>query len=688
MTSKRKLRRNRHQSGNSIASDTGSATKQKAPTTEKELIATINRKKGLQSESEGVGEKATEFLMEDENFEGGKASAEGFGQNGVGVSQKTGKSTSASNGGDDTLGGSGNSDAADSDDKLSLTTEELQKLVELQTEQAVAASLSKVQEELDRVTTEQQRTVDSVSLELSQTREDLKKAQAEKDRLNKVFKNVGIPLGTQENVNSNSGNSASSNGAGSGIVQRSTIFTNYLQTGGNYSPEPRGAAREFTTLHEDAPVRMVADSSTGEVYQARDEGMMRAYVAELQATGNIQHLYNDFTNQLKGHNWLRGNKSDSTAAATDKSTIPVAFLDFMSMMMRDSHTPQYIWHQFTMPITELGRGVGDTIQVPRVLNLGQSNEEEDYILDSASFSTNITEQNQPISTVSSPVSLTGYGLGRGNKAFNRPVAIPEFVTLTSAMELQQAVRNKLLITYFNFEDARIKEKYQSTARVWYNNNNATVTTDPAAIGAASDVTMNQRFLLRVHAAMADENVLHYSNGKYVLCLSNTAASQLSISLEDNKHAVSRMSLEDLFDVFRPRDIVEAGRLAQGYIGDFNGFMLFVGTTFGKGGPGSEGVQTTTFGGGAETTRSSYAFGRNAVGRAIALPMQIRAESLSFDMGLRFIWRSVEGFATIDAYNPAQDPVVIAASTPTQLAALDNGQETRVFELRTGDEPLA
>jgi len=516
--------------------------------------------------------------------------------------------------------------------------------------------------------------LERTQLEIIQQAEELKTARYEADRLTRLMMYSKTPNSQQAGVTTPGSN------LNIPTSNRSNVYSNYLQSGFRPSENAQGRAREFEQMYNAAAVYSSQDDQ-GEFHHVKDESALKAYIAEERASeGGLNGLYYDFEQQLKGRGFLGGPGSEK-ASSTDINTIPSSFLTFASMMLRSSQTSQFIFHQFTQPVVRLGRRVGVSIQVPRFKNLNISNVREDYLLDTADMSVDISSQSQPMSSTMSEVMLYGWGLGKGNRIDNRPVSISQFISETSVHNLQEVLREKLAHNYYAVEDALLQELFSDTGYIFYNNNNQVLTRDPSQIVATADSTLSSTSLLLLAEEMQSRNTLPYDNGKYVLCINSLGSTKLNVSLDSQKNAFSRTNIEELSRIFGLTDIVEAGNVARGYIGDYGPFMIFQGSSYGVGNPGAKGVQDTIFGGagGPQTTRSSYAFGKGAVGRAQTMPMQIAINPKTYGRGMSFIWQSIEGFDHIDAYNPGTDPLV--------ASGVDNGQENRIFELRTSDVPV-
>ncbi|MGL4910245.1 MAG: hypothetical protein ACRC4J_03555 [Cetobacterium sp.] len=537
-----------------------------------------------------------------------------------------------------------------------VTESELEKISADKAQKLISEKQSAIENELASIKDKFESQLAELKFQNDQIKSERDKSDAEAKRLADVFAVTGYSNPNTKPADVS--NSKASSGFG----------VNYLSFGP--TKEPMGAAREFMRIYESSsytPISAVVDND-GQTIVQRDFKNLERFVREEKKS-----THHDMENWMKGIGLLKGSSS-AYAGNTGSITIPDAFLDFLSIMQRQSHSPQYIWWQFALEKLELGRVPGTNILVPRFNYLDEPQDEADYILDTAEYSVNIPSDNQAISMSTSPITLKGYGLGLGNKVGNRPVSIPEFVMSTSLVELQQALSTRLLQNYHAFEDMLIRRVYQTVRNkvenIFYNNNGAATNT-PGDVAVGDDGTLSETFLNSVYSQLANRNILPYDNGKYVLTVPPIPVAQFRSSLDEKIAVPSESQLQEITNILRPYTIGDGLDKPSGYLGEYCGFMLFEGSSWGTGATGAEGVQTTTFGAGASTTRSSYAFGKGAVGRGSSLPFQIRQDGAGqFGTKMRFIWRSIEGVGALDVAN---------ITTP-----VDNGQQDRVFEIRTSD----
>lgn len=595
--------------------------------TEADAIAKINAQKGLpQEEADAIltgGFRGSDSAVPPEQPEVDEAPATPAPVNGL---DKDGKRT------------------------ITLTEDELKPYVNAEAQRIVDAAIAGQQAELNKVITDAQSAIQAANAQADAAKQEADRVKAELDRTNRIFSNLGHPAPTQ-----GGGDRAYVPGVSFGIVR---------------ADKPLGAAQDFVTMLESnvyTPKVDVYSPNEGTSYHQKDTRQIQRWLRE---GNNFRHAMKDMENWAKGLGLLRGN--DATSGSTGSGSIPAAFLDFLSIAMRMTHSPRYVFWQFATEQLELGRVPGNNILVPRFAWLDEPTSEDDFILDTASASTVIPADNQALSMTTVPVELKGYGLGKGSSTANRPVSIPELINAYSMVNLMQAVESRLMHNYYGFEDLLIRGKYRSTTNLYYNNNGVPTSTATDIDASGDDGTMTEEFLNGVNARLSTANVPTYANGKRVLVTSPLATSSLKNSLGDKAQAPSEAQIQEVTNIMNAGILGDGIQRVQGYYGDYCGFMCYESTAFGGGVPGTEGVNTVAMGGalGNGTFRSSYAFGPGAVGRGIGMPAEIRMDdSGQFGTKMRFIWRSIEGFGALDVDNAQA------------------GQQDRVWELRTLDVPV-
>lgn len=420
----------------------------------------------------------------------------------------------------------------------------------------------------------------------------------------------------------------------------------------------KGAARDYIgMLESDAitPKRTVIDNS-GVVHVQRDYSQLTSFYRD-----NQKAVHNDMEAFAKKHGLLQGYKAKdfSVDAATLRVDIPDAFLNFLSMYIRENHHPNFIYHQFAYERLELGKQSGDTILVPRFNYQTLPTSAADRQLTPGTM---LTSSRQNLTEGNVAISLEELGLGKN--AGNAPIAIPEFIQAYSMLELESVLRRNIGYDYDYYEDMRYRNLLFATTKVVYNSNDEIETT---ALNAAGTGKVTEKFLGSLFAEMQRLLIPTYENGMYVLVLHTKALKQLRDDMR------TRKSYENVTDMMELTNILNTANQADqfkisGYMGNVENFMIFHTNNNSVGAPGTEGVQTETLASGAKTTRTSFAFGRNAIAHATGMPMEIRKE-LAVDFGRlnSFIWISHEGYGHLDT-----DPAISA------------NQQLRVLQVRTQD----
>lgn len=445
------------------------------------------------------------------------------------------------------------------------------------------------------------------------------------------------------------------------------------------SSEPQGAARDFIDILNNSqytPRSQVFDPNDGDSVEQLDNRQLDRFLQD-----NRDHLSKDMERFMKGNGFLRGSTDmgrDSQAGSTLglAGSIRDAFLPYLSAYLRTSHQPRYIFHQFATERVELGRVPGTTILVPRFQWIDDPTDPEDYVLDSSTSSATISPDSQALQMLTTPIQLFGYGLGRGTRVGTRAISIPEFIQASSMVELQNALSSRLGQNYNAFEDMSIRRIFQQTlanpANIYYNNGGE-VSQTPASIVAGRDGTLTEEILNSLASEMTRRQIPTYENGYRVGVIQTYATTQFKNSLGDKIRASSEAEIQEVTNILNAGVLGDSLTKPSGYLGTYCGFMLFESGTIGVGLPGqpnSEGVYDNTFGAGTSLVcRDNFFFGPGVVGNGVSLPMNIRMDdSGSFGTRMRFIWRSMEGWGSLDctSTNPGQQDRVLCLRTADRL----------------------
>ena len=359
---------------------------------------------------------------------------------------------------------------------------------------------------------------------------------------------------------------------------------------------------------------------------------------------------------LKSNGLLKGEAVTNAAGPTTggSASVPNAFLDVLSAIMRETHSQSNIFWQFTITAFDSSSAPGKNILVPRFNFLPQPQNLSDFLIaDTTTYNPigltigNSTDsQNLEMTTL--PIACFQWGIGRGTSVGTRPVFIPEFHEALSLVNLLDAVDSRLAQNYYAFEDLQIRTEYQRATTIVYNAFD-NITTTPTDVTTGGVGTMTRQFLTSVYTQMYGQQMPTYPDGCYALAINPSAAGQLKRSFDNVMALPDREQIERVSNMFRQVSGFDFGRV-NNYLGMFENFHVFLGNSFGVGLPGSSPtVQNTTFGTGVglRPTNDSFAFGPGCVGRGIALPMDIRSQGAPFDLGSAYIWVERSGTAPMD-----------------------------------------
>ena len=579
------------------------------------------------------------------------------------------------------------------DGSVTLKPSELQALIAKAARDEAVKLHADVQAENRALADEVARTKQEKDQAVLAAEQKAKAAADETERIQRVLEVTGI-----------SGGGASSDNAS---YQRTPYSTSFNRLGSD--DIPRGAAKDFIEMYNNnayTPRKQVVDTSTGETRTATDTRHIDSFVRHEFKKDNGNQLLADMERLAKGHGLLTGGTDAALAGNTSGAagSVPDGFLPYLSSYIRMTHAPKFIWWQFQNVQLDLAQRPGQTILVPRFEYLDEPTSEEDYILDTALASANISTDNQALIASTVPVEIKGYGLGLGTAINNRAIAIPEFIMATSMLELQGALMRNLGHHYYGFEDLMIRRTYRTamfnTNNVFYNNQ-GTAVNDSTLVVDGSDGTMTEEFLASMWAQMNDADIPSLPDGKRIGVLSTRSMSQLKASLGDKVRALTEAQLQEMTNILnRTYPGGEIDRATQ-YFGCYEGFHLYETLSTSRGAAaGAEGVyagdaspagagalnitggvptpaNTTSVG--TVTTppanvilRDNFFFGPGATGNGVSLPMEIRQDdSNQFNTKNRYIWRSIEGWGALDV-----------SSLDTAGAATN--QQNRVFIGRTSD----
>ena len=444
----------------------------------------------------------------------------------------------------------------------------------------------------------------------------------------------------------------------------------------------QGLAREFIDLFSSSKAKPTEVRHEGMVATQRDHSVLARFMhdhfREEKATKGLRDwkhspLVKELENYFKsseGGGFLSGRAAGPTIGSA--GSIGAIFLDILSALMRETHNSNNIWWQFASTIYDSTSAPNKSILIPRANNLADPTDVNDFLISttdtytSINYSRGTSTDSQSLEITTVPLTIAQWGLGLSTSVGNRPVFIPEFTEVTSLISLMAVLDKVLMQHYFKFEDLMVRKEYFKTTRIYYNDKSE-VTTVPANVAATDDGTLTEDFLSSVYSQLYADQWPTLPNNCYVLTVPPKSLDNLKKSLGKLYSPVTEEQRQNISNVLRAASGIEIGQ-SSGYVGQYCGFEIFSGNTWGVGAPGGSDptVNTTTFGAGATVTEDCFVFSYGAVGRGIALPMEIRASGTTpFNMGESFIWISREQTGVID---------LDSAISPS-------GQQTRCAKLR-------
>ena len=413
-----------------------------------------------------------------------------------------------------------------------------------------------------------------------------------------------------------------------------------------------GLFKDFVECVAKADSKMYTSQLRGSQYLQRDTSTIDSFFLKHKAD-----LRQEMEVMVKKHGFLRG--LTDKAAATARTDILPALLDYLSSFMRTTHSGTYVFWQFAFKNLELGKGPGDTIQVPRDRDISPATD----------VSTNLMPLSGPGATRQEYI-VDSVTLALQRRGLTVPVSIPQFLSAYSMIPLENRVMKKLGKHQEADLDLCIRTRLLATTRVVYNDNGS-VTTTALDVDAGDNGALSESFLNALYAYMTGAlNIDTDAMGKLILVGNPLSLVPLVNSLTANNRNTEAISVEYLTEMLTQVTNADAPTVL-GYMLTACGFHLFQSTAYGGGIAGTEGVQTTTFAAGAKTTRSCIAMGFYAVANATGMePEMRRANEDNFQMVNDWIWTADRVVGDLDV-----DP------------AIDAEQQLRVVEVRVTDAPF-
>ena len=445
----------------------------------------------------------------------------------------------------------------------------------------------------------------------------------------------------------------------------------------------QGLAREFIDLFSSSRAKPTEVRHEGMLAVQRDHNVLAKFMHDhfreekaVRGLRDWKHapLVKELENYFKsseGGGFLSGRAAGPTIGSS--GSIGAIFLDVLSSLMRETHNSNNIWWQFAQTVYDSTSAPNKSVLIPRANNLAAPTDVNDFLISttdtytSLNYSRGTSADSQSIEITTVPLTIAQWGLGLSTSVANRPVFIPEFMEVTSLVDLMMILDKVLMQHYFKFEDLMVRKEYFKTTKIYYNDKSE-VTSTPADVAATDDGTLTENFLSSVYSQLYADQWPTLPNNCYILTVPPKSLDNLKRSFKDLYSPVTEEQRQNISNVLRAASGIEIGQ-SSGYVGQYCGFEIFSGNTWGVGAPGGSDptVNTTSFGAGATVTEDCFVFSYGAVGRGIALPMEVRASGTTpFNMGESFIWISREQTGVIDL-----DAALVSPA----------GQQTRCAKLR-------
>ena len=449
--------------------------------------------------------------------------------------------------------------------------------------------------------------------------------QAERDQANKALEGLGKLTG--ENMEQQSGQA--------------------LQVLGDGSPE----YRRFEKLLNSSESRRVQYQNNH--YFHRDKRGAIAYLSQ-----NIDAVRGGVEAILRNLGMFGG--GDITNAPTLIADIPSTVFDYLSAIVMRPSDADLVYRQFLRMYPVPGTAPRSQGQIPRYPHLARPTTPADRELTPG---TAIVDDRQNLSETLVPVTIKELGLGKNTA--NAAVGITRFAEAFSMYNLENLMQEKLGIDYDHTIDLYARSVLGTANTVVYNNSNTLVST-PAEVLANGIGHLTRGFLRALFAQMRTDRIPTYSNGYYAFVappnqvmklIDEVAAAQVfNEPSERETEKISRILSVDEPDAY--------GGEVRGLKLIIDGFMVFEQNVHSVGTSG-EGINTETVATVSQLTEECFAFGRDTVCWATALPVEI-IESVNDDFRRTrsFIWYSHENAAAMDVN-----------------AVGATGQERRVYKCR-------
>lgn len=443
-----------------------------------------------------------------------------------------------------------------------------------------------------------------------------------------------------------------------------SVFISPLANRGGISP--KDAVREYERRCNDddsSKARYIA-TPTG-YYKQRNTKYVDSWFLQ-----NRQALREAMDAIARKTGLLEGRYGSGKDAPTTFANFPVALREYLSQVVRIEHSPRFVLWQFCNKTIYTGVPINQTCEVPRVRHLNEGTTSSDWRL-TPGIPTVGTRQNLTGNNMSVPI----LEWGMGKDVTIEPLGIHELVNAVTILDIENLVQQRIGHNYGKWEDTLLFEILLSTTAVVYNSNNSVVTTAAGVVaGGGGQLTMN--FLGSLRAHMATRLVPSLDDGCFVFVGTPDHFAPLESDMAEKNTFADSANIEGLTNMLALKTGQEYSGKQLGYKGKVRGFHLYESTNISSGAAGTPGAQTETIGGSAQTTRSGFAFGADAIGMAEAMPMEIReSDDTDFGRMRSLIWKTHANATGLDV-DPARTLLTNEVARPVGAE-----EQLRVFEVR-------
>ncbi|MEG3875798.1 hypothetical protein QT972_00240 [Microcoleus sp. herbarium7] len=537
------------------------------------------------------------------------------------------------------------------DGTVTVTESQLKMLIDGGVRQSTSQfqqQLAQATQQIENLKSQQDAIADAAQTEKSKLEAELEAEKQQRDRLSRVFSQFGY---------------APPDGDRASFLAPQTFISPMANRAGI---SPKDAVREYERRCNDddsSKARYIA-TPTG-YYKQRNSKYVDSWFLQ-----NRQALREGMDALARQTGLLEGRYGSGKDAPTTFANFPVALREYLSQVVRIEHSPRFVLWQFCNKTIYTGVPVNQTCEVPRVRHLNEGTTSSDWRL-TPGIPTVGTRQNLTGNNMSVPI----LEWGMGKDVTIEPLGIHELVNAVTILDIENLVQQRIGHNYGKWEDTLLFEILLSTTAVVYNSNNSVVTTAAAvAAGGGGQLTMN--FLGSLRAHMATRLVPPLDDGCFVFIGTPDHFAPLESDMAEKNAFADSANIEGLTNMLALKTGQEYSGKQLGYKGKVRGFHLYESTNISSGAAGTPGAQTETIGGSAQTTRSGFAFGADAIGMAEAMPMEIR-ESGDTDFGRMrsLIWKTHANATGLDV-DPARTLL------PNEVARPVGAEEQlRVFEVR-------